>query len=149
MIMNLGSAGAPSQSVRIPYPQCYTRQNLPELTISSAGVGSYIFAKRQVNADRRAKLEELREKRRMNHSMEYSDNVPTHPISSSTMGAGGEPVGPPAARTDAAGSPSQEAGGGDPAPTRHAPVTEDQRVEEKSKYEASATYRGRRGDRFS
>jgi hypothetical protein len=37
----------------------------------------------------------------------------------------------------------------DPAPTRHAPSDEGQRVVEKSKYEASDVYRSRKGDRFS
>ena len=50
--------------------------------------------------------------------------------------------------SDYAGSPSQEASS-DPAPTRHAPETEGQRVEEKSKYEASAPFRAKKGDRFS
>lgn len=50
--------------------------------------------------------------------------------------------------SDHAGSPSQEAGQ-DPAPTRHAPVTEKQRAKEKGKYEASEPYRAKKGDRFS
>jgi len=54
--------------------------------------------------------------------------------------------GPP--RNDHSGSPSQEATS-DPAPTRHAPESEGQRVREKSKYEASEPYRARKGDRFS
>jgi hypothetical protein len=37
----------------------------------------------------------------------------------------------------------------DPAPTRHAPESEGQRVGEKSKYEANEVYRSRKGDRFS
>ncbi|KAI9149543.1 hypothetical protein HJFPF1_11597 [Paramyrothecium foliicola] len=116
--------------------------------VTVAGVGSYIFAKQQVNADRKAKMEEMRRKRQMNHSMEYGDNVPSQPLSSSAMG-GSESYSADAARTDSAGSPSQEASGGDPAPTRHAPATEEQRVEEKSKYESTVPYRSRRGDRFS
>ena len=54
--------------------------------------------------------------------------------------------GPP--REDHSGSPSQEAIS-DPAPTRHAPESEGQRVREKSKYEASEPYRAKKGDRFS
>jgi hypothetical protein len=53
-----------------------------------------------------------------------------------------------AARTDNVGSPSEEASA-DPAPTRHEPETDSQRIAEKSKYEASAPFRGKRGDRFS
>ncbi|KAL2760504.1 hypothetical protein ACRALDRAFT_2116910 [Sodiomyces alcalophilus JCM 7366] len=52
------------------------------------------------------------------------------------------------ARTDLAGSPSQESGA-DPAPTRHAPTTEGQRVAEKSKYESSRPFVSPKGDRFS
>jgi hypothetical protein len=46
------------------------------------------------------------------------------------------------------GNPSSQASV-DPAPTRHAPEDEAQRVGEKSKYEASVPYRSRKGDRFS
>ncbi|KAF2203951.1 hypothetical protein GQ43DRAFT_388969 [Delitschia confertaspora ATCC 74209] len=49
---------------------------------------------------------------------------------------------------DSAGDPSLEASQ-DPAPTRHAPEDEVQKVREKSKYEASDVYRSRKGDRFS
>lgn len=87
----------------------------------------------------------------MVESLEYSDNVPSRPLSSATMGgtsmtASTTNGGP--ARTDAAGSPSQESSA-DPAPTRHAPATEGQRVLEKSKYESSTPFRSRKGDRFS
>jgi hypothetical protein len=46
------------------------------------------------------------------------------------------------------GNPSMQASQ-DPAPTRHAPESEGQRVGEKSKYEAAQPYRSRKGDRFS
>jgi len=49
---------------------------------------------------------------------------------------------------DDAGSPSSEASH-DPAPTRHAPENEGQRMREKSKYEAGEPFRARKGDRFS
>jgi hypothetical protein len=82
-------------------------------------------------------------------SLEYSQNVPTRPLSSATMGGSetGVANGGPA-RTDTAGSPSQESSS-DPAPTRHAPATEGQRVVEKSKYESSTPFRSPKGDRFS
>lgn len=76
-------------------------------------------------------------------SLEHSENVPSQPGSASTMANGSSPV-----RHDTAGSPSQEATS-DPAPTRHEPTTEDQRLNEKSKYETGSTYRSRKGDRFS
>ena len=49
---------------------------------------------------------------------------------------------------DFAASPSQEAST-DPAPTRHAPETEGQRVKEKGKYEASEPYKPKKGSRLS
>lgn len=110
------------------------------IMLCKGGVGAYIFAKRQINADRHAKLEEQRIRKQAIQSMEYSDNVPSRPLSSATMGGGnGNGNGGPA-RTDSAGSPSQEASA-DPAPTRHAPATESQRVKEKSKYESTSAYR--------
>lgn len=89
-------------------------------------------------------------------SLEYSDNVPNRPLSSATMGGSGTGTAAAAngtngtgpARTDMAGLPSYEANN-DPAPTRHAPTTEGQRVFEKSKYEASVPFRSPKGDRFS
>jgi hypothetical protein len=49
---------------------------------------------------------------------------------------------------EAAIGPSGEASQ-DPAPTRHEPEDEAQKMKEKSKYEASVVYRSRKGDRFS
>ncbi|KAF2456856.1 hypothetical protein BDY21DRAFT_346260 [Lineolata rhizophorae] len=49
--------------------------------------------------------------------------------------------------SDNAANPSAEASI-DPAPTRHAPTTDTQRVTEKSKYEASEPYRSKKGDRL-
>ncbi|KAK7747162.1 hypothetical protein SLS62_009104 [Diatrype stigma] len=115
--------------------------------LCAAGGGAYYFAKRSINADRQARLEESRKKRQIIDSLEYSDNVPNRPFSTSAMGGSAE-NGAGTPRTDPSGSPSQEASG-DPAPTRHAPATEGQRVVEKSKYESSAPYKSPKGDRFS
>ncbi|KAH6840922.1 hypothetical protein B0I37DRAFT_385532 [Chaetomium sp. MPI-CAGE-AT-0009] len=114
-----------------------------------AGGGAYYLAKKSINADRQSRLEEQRKKKAMVDSLEYSENVPNRPLSSATMGGsnGGMANGGPA-RTDTAGSPSQESSS-DPAPTRHAPATEGQRVAEKSKYEASVPFTSPKGDRFS
>lgn len=49
---------------------------------------------------------------------------------------------------DDVSSPSLEAGH-DPAPTRHEPETEEERVLEKSKYETAAPFRPPKGNRFS
>ncbi|KAI1093976.1 hypothetical protein F5B19DRAFT_448240 [Rostrohypoxylon terebratum] len=104
-----------------------------------AGGGAYYFAKKSINADRAARLEESRRKKQMIESLENSSNAST------TGGSSGN--GHPA-RTDTAGSPSQEASS-DPAPTRHAPSTEGQQVIEKSKYESSVPFTSPKGDRFS
>ncbi|UKZ72739.1 hypothetical protein TrVFT333_000373 [Trichoderma virens FT-333] len=104
-----------------------------------AGGGAYYFAKQQIRADRQAKLEAHRQKIAANKAFEYE-------ATAASAGAGTNNGGP--ARTDNAGSPSQEASN-DPAPTRHAPATESERVAEKSKYESDTPYRTRKGDRFS
>jgi Domain of unknown function (DUF4748) len=148
----IGWAGAPYVSVRTIEVRFSSRW-LHALTMSVAGGVAYYFAKREINAERAAKYEAQRKKKQMIESMEYSDNVPSRPLSSSTMGgtastANSNANGGPA-RTDAAGSPSQESSSSDPAPTRHAPATESQRVLEKSKYESTSQFRSRKGDRFS
>ncbi|KAL7271278.1 hypothetical protein RUND412_005981 [Rhizina undulata] len=48
---------------------------------------------------------------------------------------------------DLAGSPSSE-GTNEPAPTRHEPQNDDQRIHEKSKYEAQEVYRSPKGNRL-
>ncbi|KAI0115512.1 hypothetical protein GGR51DRAFT_555944 [Nemania sp. FL0031] len=106
-----------------------------------AGAGAYYFAKKSINADRAQRFEEAQRKKRYIESLE-------HPNSSSS-----NPTKPPSGNdapisTDFAGSPSQEASA-DPAPTRHAPTTEAQRVFEKSKYESSTPFKSPKGDRFS
>ncbi|CAL3973172.1 hypothetical protein PZA11_005478 [Diplocarpon coronariae] len=102
-----------------------------------AGGGAYYFAKKSINADRQARFEADQKKRALQQSLEYS-------TSHSTAAKSNE--GPP--RADHSGSPSSEATL-DPAPTRHAPDSEGQRVQEKSKYETSQPFRSRKGDRFS
>ncbi|KAI3330901.1 hypothetical protein F4824DRAFT_476792 [Ustulina deusta] len=104
-----------------------------------AGAGAYYFAKKSINADRAQRFEETQRKKRMMDSLERPDNVPTNPAPPSNDA----PVS-----NDVAGSPSREASS-DPAPTRHAPTTEAQRVFEKSKYESSTPFQSPKGDRFS
>lgn len=104
---------------------------------TSAGAGAYYFAKREINADRQAKLEAQRRSKQNIKQMEYNEAVTGDAMASS-----------PPLRDDTVGSPSQEANN-DPAPTRHAPATEEQKIFEKSKYESSTPYRSRKGDRFS
>ncbi|CAK7240583.1 MAG: hypothetical protein STHCBS139747_002027 [Sporothrix thermara] len=103
-------------------------------SLCAAGGAAYYFAKKSINADRQARLSEQRRKKSVLESLE-------HPSTNGNAMT--------AARTDAVGSPSQESSSGDPAPTRHAPATETQRVLEKSKYEASVPFQSPKGDRFS
>jgi hypothetical protein len=110
----------------------------PGADIQVAGGAAYYFAKKSINEDRANRFEAEQRRRRIQESLEYSATHPPH--SSKTNG------GP--ARSDSTGSPSQEAAL-DPAPTGHAPQTEEQRVREKSKYETSEPFRAKKGDRFS
>ncbi|KAF2140350.1 uncharacterized protein K452DRAFT_274057 [Aplosporella prunicola CBS 121167] len=106
-----------------------------------AGGGAYVFAKKQINAERAEKAATDRRRKEQQQRLEASAYMP----SSNTTGA------VPMSAADATGpsaSPSQQASQ-DPAPTRHAPETEGQRVFEKSKYEAAEPFRSRKGDRFS
>jgi len=82
-----------------------------------AGGGAYYFAKQQINADRREKHLKRLAKEQYNQSLLEYDPV---------------------------GSPSREHAN-DPAPTRHAPQAEQERIEEKGKYEASNVYRAKKG----
>ncbi|KAI1176130.1 hypothetical protein F4777DRAFT_547897 [Nemania sp. FL0916] len=109
-----------------------------------AGAGAYYFAKKNINADRAQKYEESQRRKRMMSSLEHGDN-PSQVSSASSSGpsSNDKPIS-----NDFAGSPSQEASS-DPAPTRHAPTTEGQRVYEKSKYESSTPFKSPKGDRFS
>ncbi|KAI0543312.1 hypothetical protein F4679DRAFT_569206 [Xylaria curta] len=107
-----------------------------------AGAGAYYFAKKSINADRAQRFEEAQRKKRMIDSLEY----PGKPASTSSATSPRNNSAP--VNNDYTGSPSQEASS-DPAPTRHAPATEDQRVFEKSKYESSTPFKSPKGDRFS
>ncbi|KAI0858221.1 hypothetical protein F4860DRAFT_527338 [Xylaria cubensis] len=109
-----------------------------------AGAGAYYFAKKSINADRAQRFEEAQRKKRMIDSLDYSTNsASTSSSVASPRNNNNAPV-----NNDYTGSPSQEASS-DPAPTRHAPATEDQRVFEKSKYESSTPFKSPKGDRFS
>jgi hypothetical protein len=103
-----------------------------------AGGGAYYFAKKSINEDRATRFEADRRRRQRQAELEYSSQQASRSKQGSEI--------PP--RSDHSGSPSQEATL-DPAPTRHAPESEGQRVREKSKYEAAEPFRAKKGDRFS
>lgn len=116
-----------------------------------AGGGAYYFAKRSVNADRATRHEaEMRK-----HAL-YNRLEPTNTPSVSTTKKKSKPIagnftgdsGIQHKGLDHAGSPSSEASE-EEAPVGHAPVTPEQKVRERSKYEAAEVYRSKKGDRFS
>ncbi|KAG5942766.1 hypothetical protein E4U53_007171 [Claviceps sorghi] len=107
-----------------------------------AGGGAYYFAKREINADRQAKLEAARNKKQALRSGEYAGFE-----SSSSSTSGYDHNGAPA-RTDSAGTPRPEASH-DLAETPHAGGPESDKMREKSKYESAIPYSNRKGDRFS
>ncbi|KNG51847.1 putative SET-like protein [Stemphylium lycopersici] len=118
-----------------------TRHSYGWATLIVAGGGAYFFAKRSINADRAQKAEMDRQKRARIYALEQgleTSQPPTTPLNPTAR--------PGSTRSEA--NPSMQANQ-DPAPTRHAPMDEGQRVGEKSKYEASDVYRSRKGDRFS
>lgn len=102
-----------------------------------AGGGAYVFAKRSVNADKKARHEEEMKRRRLKESLdaEYYSK-PSSPKHSHRK------------TPDHASSPSTEASN-DPAPSEHAAENGSRKIEEESKYVATKTYRSRKGDRFS
>jgi hypothetical protein len=110
-----------------------------EILHGIAGGGAYYFAKKSITADRAARHEvDVKRKARL-AAMEVEDRrlqASSSQRSNITLG-----------RDDVA-SPSAEAGQ-DPAPTRHEPETEREKMLEKSKYEAAETFRPPRGNRFS
>jgi hypothetical protein len=89
------------------------------------------MAKRSINEDRQARFDKEQQRRRMTSSLEHNNagDAPERSIAQ--------------ARPDAAGSPAQETGS---VPT---PASKQQRVVERSKYEASEPFRSKKGDRFS
>jgi len=110
------------------------------LVLVGAGGGAYFFAKRSINADREARHAKEMERRALQNRLQETDYIKSHTKKSAPSNGG--------ANGDNAAEPSREASI-DPAPTRHAPETEAQRVGEKSKYEASEVWRSKKGDRLS
>ncbi|KAK1144358.1 hypothetical protein N8T08_005511 [Aspergillus melleus] len=121
-------------------------------TLCVAGGGAYYFAKKSINADRAARFEsEMKRKAEMaaiesQHRRQAAYNEPTP-----------TPTGSPSVKranmarfqgaSDDVASPSAEASH-DPAPTRHEPETDAERVLEKGKYEATQPFRPPKGNRL-
>jgi len=119
-----------------------------------AGGGAYYFAKRSINADRQARFDaEQQKKYRLQRYEESQYQFNSAPPTSRTKTKTKSQTDP-TSRTlntkglDHAGSPSSEISE-DAAPVGHAPVDVDQRIQEKSKYEAAEPYRSKKGNRLS
>lgn len=122
-------------------------------TLCVAGGGAYYFAKKSINADRAARYEaETKRKAKLaqveaehRRQSTLSERVPTPSDSPSLKRAN---MAQFQSAADDVASPSAEASH-DPAPTRHEPESEADRVLEKGKYEAAQPFRPPRGNRFS
>jgi len=118
-----------------------------------AGGGAYYFAKKSITADRAARFEA--EQAKKYRQQRYEDkqytlsNAPakTKPKSKITEQTDLRGGSHNTKGLDHAGSPSSEISE-DAAPVGHAPVDGEQRVREKSKYEAAEPYRNKKGDRL-
>ncbi|KAF1981712.1 hypothetical protein K402DRAFT_457816 [Aulographum hederae CBS 113979] len=127
----------------------------PQLTPHppTAGGGAYYFAKRSINADRQARLLAEQERYRRQEALRQAEYLRASSSSSSSSPPKLSSSIPPPSSSAAATkqgkgiSPSEEASE-DPAPTRHAPTTEGERVQEKSKWEASEVWVSKKGDRL-
>jgi hypothetical protein len=108
--------------------------------LSPAGGGAYYFAKKSINADRASRHQADMKRRAELAAMENADRQRNYKNKSSLPSTAGS--------RDNVGSPSTEATT-DPAATRHEPDTDQDRLWEKSKYEAAETFRPPRGNRFS
>lgn len=119
-----------------------------------AGGGAYYFAKRSINADRNARYEaEQKKQSRLRRLEEASMSFNTTPPTGKSKGKSKAQAAPADGTQstkglDHAGSPSSEISE-DVAPVGHAPVDNEQRMREKSKYEAAEPYRSKKGDRLS
>ncbi|KAH0841852.1 hypothetical protein AYO21_03168 [Fonsecaea monophora] len=119
-----------------------------------AGGGAYYFAKKSINADRAARFEAEQQKKARFQRLEdshiaFNKQPPTSKTKTKPKEQAGLSNGSQNTKgLDHAGSPSSEISE-DAAPVGHAPVDGEQRVREKSKYEAAEPYRSKKGDRLS
>ncbi|KAL4894510.1 hypothetical protein BDV59DRAFT_200852 [Aspergillus ambiguus] len=117
-----------------------------------AGGGAYYFAKKSINADRATRYEAEMKRKAQLAAMEaehrrqaaMNEPVPTPGDNPSLKRAN---MARFQSAADDVASPSTEASH-DPAPTRHEPETEADRVLEKGKYEAAQPFRPPRGNRL-
>ncbi|KAL4923757.1 uncharacterized protein BDV17DRAFT_232870 [Aspergillus undulatus] len=123
-------------------------------TLCVAGGGAYYFAKKSINADRASRFEAETKKKAQLAAMEAEHRRQSPPATNKPITA---PMDDPAFKrasqarfqnaADDVASPSEEASH-DPAPTRHEPETEQDRLLEKGKYEAARPFRPPPGNRL-
>jgi len=120
-----------------------------------AGGGAYFFAKRSINADRAARHDaEFKNQARLRRLEEAQYAKPAAGTEGyakpkkALKGPLSESVAAKVKGLDHAGDPSSEASE-DVAAVGHAPETTEQKIRERSKYEAAEPYRSKKGDRFS
>ena len=116
-----------------------------------AGGGAYYFAKKSINADKQLRFEEEMKKKSRMARLESSAFARESAASSKKKkitSSDSENSSYNARGLDHVGSPSSEISE-DAAPVGHAPVDDNQKIRERSKYEAAEPYRSKKGDRFS
>ena len=102
-----------------------------------AGGGAYVFAKRSVNAEKKARFEEELKRRRLKDALDIEFYA--------------KPPSPTQGRRtphDRVNSPSTEASH-DSAPTEHPLEDGGHRVQEEENYLATKPYKSKKGDRFT
>ncbi|RHZ69582.1 hypothetical protein CDV55_105251 [Aspergillus turcosus] len=114
-----------------------------------AGGGAYYFAKTSINADRASRYEAELKKKAQLAAIEAEHRRQSQPTKAPSENPNLQRANMARfqSATDDVASPSAEAGH-DPAPTRHEPETEAERVLEKGKYEAAQPFRPPRGNRL-
>ncbi|PYH96120.1 hypothetical protein BO71DRAFT_448849 [Aspergillus ellipticus CBS 707.79] len=122
-------------------------------TLCVAGGGAYYFAKKSINADRASRFEaDVKRKAQLaameaEHRRQTTLNAPQTPSPSDDPSLKRANIARLHSSADDVASPSAEASH-DPAPTRHEPETEAERVLEKSKYESTKPFRPPPGNRL-
>ncbi|KAL3478392.1 hypothetical protein BJX99DRAFT_224416 [Aspergillus californicus] len=122
-------------------------------TLCVAGGGAYYFAKKSINADRQTRFENEMKKKAQLAAAENEHRRQAAYKPAPTINPSEDPSYKRANQarfqnaTDDVASPSAEASH-DPAPTRHEPETEEDRIAEKGKYEASRPFRPPPGNRL-
>ncbi|KAM5437487.1 hypothetical protein McanCB49686_005199 [Microsporum canis] len=132
-------------SAILAYYATIFKQKAHHVFLQLAGGGAYYFAKRSINADRLTRFDATQKRKDELAKAEASARAAAEQSKAASARVERLNSGP---QKDDAYSPSEELGH-DPAPTRHEPDTDAQRLAEKGKYEAAEVFRSKKGNRFS